>query len=424
MAVEYVLVVVLVGLGVLFAMIRFGSAVRGRTETAESHVAALDASDRTAAEDGSVGSVSASADSGAAPSDPSNKEAPSASAPSGVGRPGDGKVDVLGFRITMSTAIWLGILIVVVGALTIMRMTRGVKAASKHGDEQLALVDRLTKGGGESGQAMLEFFLAMLVGVMMILGVVQIGLMFNAKSMVKLAAFNAARAAIVARDPSSPTGAVDIEEMKKKAKIAAFATILPVIPALHGKLPTSFSVDSLQSFAGSSPTVPGLAASAIAYELNGPTIDDDFNQIPCFTVDFVDPTAADPTAPSARITSWPSVEFDDPANADANVVKVLVTWQYPLVIPFVNRIFTAMARPRLYGLALFRAGSGNFLQQNDIQPWAYGFTLDTLSTLDIPGIGSIPSNLAGVVQSLVQYVVYRVPIRETYVMRMQWDRRP
>jgi Flp pilus assembly pilin Flp len=422
MAVEYLILTVLVALGAVFLLYKFGGTVRGRVDHAGEQVARVGPRDGSAVPAGQPGAATAPE---------AVDQAPPALQASG-GRAGGG-VDVLGFRMSLSMAIWLGILFVVMAMLMVMRASRGAKAARKAGNQYVELARRVR---GDDGQAMLEFFFAALIGMMMILGIIQVALMFNAKSMVKLAAFNAARAAIVARDPSDPTRGVRLAEMRKKARNAAFITLLPVIPALHGKLPAALTPQAMTDFvdtntglgSGGTPDTSALAGlggavAGVAYEFMGKTIDEDLKFVDCIQVDFVDPRDRDPVKPRKLGPQWPNIEFDDPGRSNDNVIKVMVTWHYPLVVPFINRIITAVGRPNLYRLALAATGSQNTLNPARIQPWATGFALHSLSDGNVLGL-PLPASMAGVVQSVTQYALFRVPIRETYVMRMQWDRRP
>jgi len=79
-------------------------------------------------------------------------------------------------------------------------------------------------------------------------------------------------------------------------------------------------------------------------------------------------------------------EFDDRAAAKETVVRVVVSWQYPLVIPFVDRvIFVASGRGSTAG---------------NKPAWAVGTHL--YQTQSGP---------------------FRIPLFASYVMRMQWDAR-
>ena len=77
---------------------------------------------------------------------------------------------------------------------------------------------------------MIEFIIIFWFAFSFLMLVIQISLMFNAHSLMKLAAYNAARAAIVTRSGDGPEKPVKLSEMKDAAKKAAFLTILPVIP--------------------------------------------------------------------------------------------------------------------------------------------------------------------------------------------------
>lgn len=276
---------------------------------------------------------------------------------------------------------------------------------------------------GESGQGILEFFVAALVAMVMILGVLQIGMLFNAHSMVKLAAFHAARAAIVARD-ADPTRPVTLEEMRRKARLAAFLTLIPVIP--EGFVPANLS-DFTQFF--SMAGIQKLGRTALEYLCcqGIPVYPDqpaNAGRSNFIDVKFLPVTASDVSADEIAAPG-DTVEFDDPARSsspggdgdpnDPNLVKVVVTWQYPLVIPIANRILIAAVRPFTYGAALVAAGANPLLAGQTVlfrdnvermPVWALGASLDRIFTLD----------------NLFRYT-WRIPVRGSYVMRMQWDRR-
>src|SRR5262249_24392293 len=112
------------------------------------------------------------------------------------------------------------------------------------------------------GQSMLEFVFAAMLAITIILGIIQIALVFNAHHMVQLAAFNAARAAIVTRNPDDKKAEepTTLQEMRRKAKLAAFLTLLPVIPDLHALMPTSLggTLASIQDLLTLNPGNPAL----------------------------------------------------------------------------------------------------------------------------------------------------------------------
>ncbi len=267
----------------------------------------------------------------------------------------------------------------------------------------------------QAGQALLEFFFAVLIAMVFILGVLQIGMLFNAHSMVKLAAFNAARAAIVARDSNKLEDPVTLDEMRSKARLAAFLTVLPVIP--EGFVPSNLS-DFSQFFSMSG--IQALGRSALEYvccQDAAPIFDAPRNagQRNFIDVKFVPATSTDPLNDSEISLSGP-IEFDDRGQSANNVIKVVVTWQYPLVIPIANRIIIAAVRPVVYLGALVVATSNPFLAaqlvaiRNDVERmpvWALGTSLDQVFSMDN-----------------ILRLTWRVPVRGSYVMRMQWDRKP
>jgi hypothetical protein len=280
---------------------------------------------------------------------------------------------------------------------------------------------------------MLEFVFAALLAVSIILGIIQIALVFNAHHMVQLAAFNAARAAIVARDKNDkkPDDPVDLKEMQDKAKLAAFMTLLPVIPDLHGALPTSLgsTPDSIQNLLGLNGGGTGGLMSLGVKALN--VLSEFFLFI---NVKFVrvdqdgDATAMSPSDIAAMDTTHGHVEFDDRAQADNNLIKVVVTWSYPLVIPFANRIFFAAINPQAYA-AVWIAAHPDYAAANPLTTlrvlagdptavpvWGQGLEFEIFINKLTGGNVTLGD--------LVRRQLYRVPVKASYIMRMQWDRKP
>ena len=265
---------------------------------------------------------------------------------------------------------------------------------------------RLVERGGITmrGQAVLEFLIMIPFALVIILGAIQLTLIFNAHTMMKLAAFNAARAAIVAHGPK-PEDPATVAEGLSAASTSAKLTLLPVIPAFHGLTASLASAQTLiangvdaNSLATGSPAVRGL------FELGA-----------AIRVEFLnrdDPTNA------AAVGSWPNrIDFDDPNRPDDNVIKVRVTWDYPLVIPYINRILTAIARPDLYVADKLLTGqpvnADTFLDLALNRKPAWGYA-DFMSR---PLTGN-PE-----VDAAAAYLLLRWPMRATAVMRTQWDRK-
>jgi len=271
------------------------------------------------------------------------------------------------------------------------------------------------------GQGLVEFLIIFWFAFSLLMLVIQISLMFNAHSMLKLAAYNAARAAIVARSDKGPEDPVTMKRMQEKARLAAFLTILPVIPGMHGqitqtsdilevikKLPAGLGNVGLGTIKGGGSGAP--AALVEFLPLPGP--------FRIFDVKFVDPIARDPLASSAEIQNVQKIEFDDTSKTNladrnqTNVIKVVVTWQYPLVIPLADQIIYALTHTA--DLIAGYAQTGNAgaiaeiaLGQYKRRPvWEVGWVFRSGAITQAGSTG------------------FRVPLRQSYVMRMQWDRGP
>jgi len=287
----------------------------------------------------------------------------------------------------------------------------------------------------ESAQAMLEFVFAALLAISFILGIIQIALVFNAHHMVQLAAFNAARAAIVTRSENSsqPEEPVTLDEMKRKAKLAAFITLLPVIPDLHAVLPTSLggTPTAIQNLLGLNPSNPSSGGGLLGFgkralgvlaeylffiDVKFVRVDQDGNATEMSSADI-----------AAMDTTHGHVEFDDRGQADNNLIKVVVSWSYPLVIPFANRLFFA-STDKNYAI-LWLASHPEYAQQNPLT--AARVLSGDPTAIPIWGMGIEYENLIirasggnGDLADIARRALYRVPVKASYIMRMQWDRKP
>jgi hypothetical protein len=248
---------------------------------------------------------------------------------------------------------------------------------------------------------MLEFLIMIPFALVIILGMIQLALVFNAHSMMKLAAFNAARTAVVAHG-AKPEDPATVKDALKAAERAAKLTLLPVIPAFHGFTPSLNGIQQLiqnNVNPGSVSNSAGAVAMA-AIELFVPSLGG-------IRVDFLNRTDA---IDRPAIQNWKNrIDFDDPRKADDNVIKVRVSWDYPLVIPYVNRIFTAITRPDLYLLDRLTSGQPVTpeLIFNNKPAWDYA---DFLA-----GNGAL--------SAIPPYFLLRWPMRSTAIMRTQWDRK-
>jgi TadE-like protein len=267
-----------------------------------------------------------------------------------------------------------------------------------------------------AGQALIEFLIIFWFAFSLLMLVIQISLMFNAHNMLKLAAFNAARAAIVTRSADGPERPVKLSEMKDAARKAAFLTILPVIPGMHARIGSFGDVMNLISSFPADASSLGLGALkgygsgviAAAVEYLVPSF---------FNVKFVKPSG-DPSASDAEITSIPQqIEFDDTSKTNLadpnqnNLIKVVVEWNYPLVIPLADQIIYANTHTSDLLLGAIQTSPSTALEvalgQYQKRPvWEVGWLFR--------GNAFTLSSIFG----------FRVMLRQSYVMRMQWDRGP
>lgn len=152
----------------------------------------------------------------------------------------------------------------------------------------------------ESGQAMVEFVLSAMTFLFAVLGVIQLALVLNAYSLVRYAAYNAARAGIVHNG--------DIDVMRDAARIS----MLAVFPR-HGR------ADHIRGF-----TENYLGALAT-------------DDLGLFTY-FGEPITEVKVLHKDNMLCGTSITFDDPRAGRDALLTVQVVHQYELVIPLVNRI--------------------------------------------------------------------------------------
>lgn len=148
------------------------------------------------------------------------------------------------------------------------------------------------------GQAMVEFLFVAITFLFTILGVIQLAMCLNAYALVRYAAYNAARAAVV--------HGVDEDKMLDAARIS----LLAVFPR-HGRADTSLGMT--QNYVAALVTDELPAFSYYNEPITEVSVIDNFNA-------------------SGVIT------FDDPEDFDQAFVTVQVVHRYELVIPLVNRI--------------------------------------------------------------------------------------
>jgi hypothetical protein len=263
---------------------------------------------------------------------------------------------------------------------------------------------------------MTEFLIVAGMAWFMILGTIQLALITNAHTMLKLAAFNAARAAITTRS-DKPEDPVKRDQMRDEAKLAAWFTVIPVMPWVQARMtgitnptltangfrllmagarsggpPNAFKLAALLTVTPFLPPVMSQRSVRIAQEF-GQFMTVKFYKAKDSATLFPPGTDVDSVAES-DISDY---AFDDRTRADDGLVRVVVKWQYPLVIPFADRIIcAAVGAPCTRGL----------YTQTNVPAWAAGSSLYGLAPVINLGAGN----------------PFRIPLYATYVMRAQWDR--
>ena len=315
---EYIIIVIVVAIAVILGLRYFGGSVTGKFSNATSELkhnqrdgpageipatggAPAGGPEGPGREGGpSSGTAGRSAGDGGAPKKaPENSSSDSASLDgrvdelrTGVGDSGTGK-PVEQIQISASGLIILAVVVVGLGFVIFMATMRDKeKRKERKNRKKVKLVSN------DKGQAMVEFVLAAITFFFVILGVMQLAMALNAYSLVRYAAYNAARAAIVHGG--------DQEKMEEAARLSLVATF----PS-HGRADTPRGVTENYLGAKATDKIPALTF---------------FNE-PITKVELIRRPGADGV-----------VTFDDPRDAPKGIITVKVTHLYELVIPLVNRI--------------------------------------------------------------------------------------
>ncbi len=331
---EYIIVAILVAIILIVAVRYFGSSVSNQFESATSEISSLEEGGKTA-EAGSADAAKASGEAGAASrysrqsgddyedassSSTSRKSSSTGGTKGGSGAAGGGAEDEdlteslgkdgVGLRevnpaedlIIDSQTLWfLGLIIVAAGIGIAMHFgkdrnkKKGKKEKKKQKKEKR---NPFSKRSNSDGQAMVEFLFVAITFLFTILGVIQLAMCLNAYALVRYAAYNAARAAVV--------HGADEDKMLDAARIS----LLAVFPR-HGRADTGLGMT--ENYLGALATDELPIFSYYLEPITEVSIVDNFNA-------------------SGVIT------FDDPEDFDKAFLTVQVVHRYELVIPLVNRI--------------------------------------------------------------------------------------
>ncbi len=332
---EYIIIVVVVAIVVLVSIRYFGGSVTQQFQNATDQIASvredgesLSLESFRSGKDGSSANpapVLSGGDAGGSGGD--GTEATTSSERSSSGAGGNDKLSALKaggvgseevkpieeIKIDWKLLLIIAAIIIALGVALVLREAKkkGPKKDKKKAKKKFSLFKGSDKS--ESGQAMVEFVFSAITFLFVILGVIQLALVLNCYSLVRYAAYNAARAGIV--------NGADLTKMQEAARVS----LLPVFPR-HGR------ADQLRSI-----TENYLAAKATDQALNMTY----FNE-PITKVRVMD---------NLGLATNQIVTFDDPKDADRSYITVEVKHLYELVIPLVNRIL-------FYVYTKYRSGEG------------------------------------------------------------------
>ncbi len=243
---------------------------------------------------------------------------------------GDNEKEVMeAIHLDWQTLALIGGSVLAIGVALIFRgYKKSEKKSGKPGKNVLSAIFSRSKRG-EDGQAIAEFTFIAITLLFVILGVMQLALALNAYSLVRYAAYNAARAAIVHGG--------DHDKMVEAARLSLLATF----PS-HGRADHPRGV--MENY-----------FSAVATD-----------QLPIFTEEFQPITDAEILDSPVR-TSGETVTFDDTKTADKGVITVRVVHYYELVIPLVNRIMYYLYRLMYFGPGYKGQSLDNLSHVTDIE---------------------------------------------------------
>lgn len=234
-------------------------------------------------------------------------------------------------------------------------------------------------GARDSGQAAVESAIVLPLFVFLILGILQLGLMEQARLLVKYAAYKAVRAGAL------HNARVDVMER------AALAVLAPMIShkasGEFGGAELIAPVNGASNFISKWQTIkndkmPDLSMKYVAVTICGP-LKSDFSS-GSTEVNFDDPV----NSPLGNKTN----SFDDVKKSERTKLRIQVTFNYRMPIPFANWVIEEAAIGARNAPEMLRMGN------------------------DGTGAEKLHSDYVTAARS--QHV-YIIPIRQTYTMRMQ-----
>jgi hypothetical protein len=381
---EYLIITILVAIIVLVGVRYFGGSVTNQFESATGEISGMKKDDdksgvtpgdpvKDRGGEGS-GEGGASADKLAGSSGQSGGNGSSDKSridelrPAGVGDSIDGIADSI--QIDWRTLGIIGLVACGIGVAVVLFATRDRTKRPKEKKQKKKRFSRTNKP--EGGQAIAEFLLVSITFLFVILGLIQMAMVLNAYALVRYAAYNAARAAVVHQ--------ADEDKMRDAARIS----LLPVFPR-HGR--ADHILGFTENYQGALATDNNPVFFTFIMSAEG-------NFLPV-----AEPITEVKILPRPGRNTGDVVTFDDPVDFDQALITVQVVHNYEMVVPLVNRILffvTNLFRSKKLGL-----GSGY-----------EGQTLERLST--------VTDRLRRGADTYAN-TEYRIPLVAHYTMRMQSD---
>jgi len=383
---EYLIIVVVIAVAVIFGVRYFGTSVTNQFQNATKEIDSVGDSSKSSLLSGDSSKTTTSPNSGntstASQSSESAEDDYASESSSGViesagaggtdtsaGAGGDSlKARKVGeqdgevideIEIDWGLLVTLAAIVIAGGVYAVIKYAPGGKKKNKQKKEKRKSKFTLKNNPPEGGQAMVEFVLVAITFLFTILGVIQLAMVLNAYALVRYAAYNSARAAIV--------HANDAVVLDEKMHEAARLSLLAIFPS-HGR------ADHIR----------GLVENYVAAK--------ETDRDPSLTF-FNEPITKAEVVNNNGLPAGAVVTFDDFTEGTDAVITVKVEHQYELVIPLVNRIL-------FFVYTKFRSGEG---YQNQ--------TLDNMSaqTDKLRRVGEFKD------------IEYRIPLVAHYTMRLQSD---
>lgn len=338
---EYIIIAILVAIIVIVGLRYFGGSISNQYQSATDEIGSLDTGGATvnpatpgagAKTEQTVSGVSKEASTATSESkslsgsssrkggEDLNKEI-ARLRPEGIGQKKE--TDPGEIELDWNTLLLFGVMACIAGVFVVFQSSKKKKSKDQgKKKKKFNLFPKLTKG--KDGQAMVEFCLVCITFLFSVMGVIQLAMCLNAYSMVRYAAYNAARAGIVHSG--------DHEKMHEAARLSLVA----LFPH-HGRADHARGFIDNYMAAKATDQLPGIMTYYF-FKKGSLTEPETITTVKVLN--------------NNGMSSGETVTFDDPFDANKGTLTVQVEHLYELVIPLVNRIlFYAYTRWRETGSA-------------------------------------------------------------------------